>query len=926
MKVLFRIFIGYLALIQVFIFLYFIFFDHPVDTDDSKIAFLEIESKWVDNLMLKLTEEQKAGQLIILSGTFLNQQGVDSLIDLINNEYIGGVIIEDTINAENLCFLEKIRTTSKIPVFLALENKLDMPSLLMLSAANDTSLVNLYSKVLLEKKEKLGFNIELGLFPDSYQQLDNQVNITFGSNRQKATLYSNLILSELKKNKMVACAGKITSINYFSKDSSHIRDSIWWPYKSMAKKGIHFLRTSAEIDISLPNKSLKYNYIKEYLEQNIGFKGLLISEPFLKTHSEKLPIEEALFSGCDLIVLKKNYQEQIDYVKQLVNSKLLTKRELNRKVRNILLAKAWMQLDIKKTLPESATSTSILNSKLSNILNSKAKRQSILLLRNQNNLLPLNPASNSNYLILMPERNDFPSFYHQLTLYKFCTQKKYSIDKKISPEIYKGFGTIILLLNNEIDTIQMKDFYQSLKDLNNKGRLIIVNVKSYKNLKQLAQFKSIIQVFDESQFSQQVMAQVIYGAFSLTGILPFSISKAFPLGTHVSMNSTGRLRFGIPEEEQMNSATLAEIDTLVLSVIKKRIFPGCQVLIVKNSNVVYMKSFGYYTYEKLRKVSDFSIYDLASITKVCATTLATMKLAELDSLSVQDSVKYYLDDTIHCPFKNHRIEEFLLHKSGLQPDMPILKFINYRSSKQPRFGMMYQEKPDSNFSIEVAKDFYLNKIFLDSIWSEITNLKVDTLKPYLYSDINFNVLQKVITKKMKFPLNEYVMNHFYRPLGLQTMGYRPLERFDKEQIIPTAEDKFWRHQLLQGYPHDESAAIYGGVSGNAGLFSNSLDMAVLFQMLLNKGTYGGFRFFKPETIEEFVSPREGFYRGLGFGWNQKYFGHTGFTGTCVWANPETGIIYIILSNRIYPRVKNRNSEKEVREQIMNIISKSVFMN
>jgi len=585
-----------------------------------------------------------------------------------------------------------------------------------------------------------------------------------------------------------------------------------------------------------------------------------------------------------------------------------------------------MQLDIKKTLPESATSTSILNSKLSNILNSKAKRQSILLLRNQNNLLPLNPASNSNYLILMPERNDFPSFYHQLTLYKFCTQKKYSIDKKISPEIYKGFGTIILLLNNEIDTIQMKDFYQSLKDLNNKGRLIIVNVKSYKNLKQLAQFKCIIQVFDESQFSQQVMAQVIFGAFSLTGILPFSISKAFPLGTHVSMNSTGRLRFGIPEEEQMNSATLAEIDTLVLSVIKKRIFPGCQVLIVKNSNVVYMKSFGYYTYEKLRKVSDFSIYDLASITKVCATTLATMKLAELDSLSVQDSVKYYLDDTIHCPFKNHRIEEFLLHKSGLQPDMPILKFINYRSSKQPRFGMMYQEKPDSNFSIEVAKDFYLNKIFLDSIWSEITNLKVDTLKPYLYSDINFNVLQKVITKKMKFPLNEYVMNHFYRPLGLQTMGYRPLERFDKEQIIPTAEDKFWRHQLLQGYPHDESAAIYGGVSGNAGLFSNSLDMAVLFQMLLNKGTYGGFRFFKPETIEEFVSPREGFYRGLGFGWNQKYFGHTGFTGTCVWANPETGIIYIILSNRIYPRVKNRNSEKEVREQIMNIISKSVFMN
>ncbi len=407
-----------------------------------------------------------------------------------------------------------------------------------------------------------------------------------------------------------------------------------------------------------------------------------------------------------------------------------------------------------------------------------------------------------------------------------------------------------------------------------------------------------------------------------------------------------------PEFCGISSDSLRQIDYAVQSALNGRAFPGCQVIVAKNGCIIYDKSFGYHTYNRQTSVTRDSKYDLASLTKVVSTTLMGMKLYELEAFGLNDSLSAYLPDSLkdHLQFpstiRNTTFQELFIHKSGLPAGFPIINYLRYTSDEIGRFDKYYCDLPDSVYNIEVAENFYLEKAYEDSLWLRLNQIWLDPAKPYKYSDVNMNTLyfmfksiihknpqkfnydlsQKQLKEQARNLYVDYLYENFYKPLGMKNTCYKPRQKFNKNAIVPTENERFWRKQLLHGDVHDPNAALYGGIAGNAGIFSTANDLAILGEMLLRKGMYNGVRYLNAETIDQFTRAQPDSHRGLG--WNKPSintaafgcassaspltYGHTGFTGTCIWMDPKEQLTYVFLSNRVHPTVNNRIYQHGVR--------------
>ncbi len=368
-----------------------------------------------------------------------------------------------------------------------------------------------------------------------------------------------------------------------------------------------------------------------------------------------------------------------------------------------------------------------------------------------------------------------------------------------------------------------------------------------------------------------------------------------------------------------NPAALQNLDAFIRSCISQGAFPGCQVFAAKDGEIIYQKNFGYYTYDRTQSVTDTTLYDIASVTKVAATTLAIMKLYEEGKINLNTYLKNYLPFTIGTDKAYLTIRDLLLHQAGLKAFIPFYKATIDKISGSPR-NDLYRVTPDKQFSIPVASNFYILNSYRDTIWNEILQSNLDNRGRYVYSDLDFYFLEKVAETVSGQPIDQYVMENFYRPLGLKYTMYNPWKKGLKKQCAPTENDQYFRFQLVQGYVHDPGTAMLGGVAGHAGIFSNTRDLAVILQMLINGGEYKGRRYLKRETLQTFTGFRSNISRrAYGFDKPEKArgdggpasdlcskttFGHQGFTGTCAWADPETGITFIFLSNRVYPSADN----------------------
>ena len=348
----------------------------------------------------------------------------------------------------------------------------------------------------------------------------------------------------------------------------------------------------------------------------------------------------------------------------------------------------------------------------------------------------------------------------------------------------------------------------------------------------------------------------------------------------------------------------------------------------KNGTVIFEKAYGHYTYDSLQAVEVSSVYDVASLTKTLATTLAIMKLSEQGKISLDAPISLYLPALKNTGKSKLTVRELLLHQSGLAPGIPFEKEIYDRS------GLLshdYRTRSVWHFTKQVADGLYVSDNFVESIWNRI-HASALRQKNYSYSDLGFLYLGRIVQKVSGKTLDKFVDENFYIPLQLGHTGFQPLNFISRKKIVPSEYDLKFRKQILRGTVQDPTAAWMGGVSGNAGLFSNAHEVFILMQMLLNGGQMKGHQFLSPETIRSFTQRYTSSRRGLGFDMTDpenakrdepyptppaslKTFGHTGYTGTCAWADPETGLVFVFLSNRLYPNSNGVFGRLNIRSKL-----------
>jgi CubicO group peptidase (beta-lactamase class C family) len=495
----------------------------------------------------------------------------------------------------------------------------------------------------------------------------------------------------------------------------------------------------------------------------------------------------------------------------------------------------------------------------------------------------------------------------------------------LNPADFKKFKTVILTIHGDIS--KNNSILQKINALSDNAKLILINFQFPQNLFSLRKFSTVIQTWGNTLVESEFSTQAVFGGVTMNACLPFSSLKKSKTGKSVSLLQS-RLQYTIPEDIGIASDSLAKISYIVEEGIRNKAFPGAQVFFALDGKVFYNRAFGTHTYADRQEVKTNDLFDMASVTKVASSTIVAMSCYEKGMFGLDDSLYKHIPDTLKrhingkSSLRNITFRQILIHATGLASGQPIIKYIRYRDSlldRNARFDKYYCDYSDEYYKIKVAEDFYMEREQADTIWYAMNRMSVDENPSYRYSDANMNLLYKLLDAKIKNRWQYYLDSLFYKPLGMFNSYYLPLEHDVKvERIVPTENDRYWRKQLLRGYVHDPTAALFGGVAGNAGLFSTAEDIGILFQMLIYKGTYGGNTYFKKETVDLFISQQPGSHRGLGFNRQVKRntygvspyaskntFGHTGFTGISVWADMDIKLLYVSCTNRVHPDAENK---------------------
>ncbi|NND32197.1 MAG: serine hydrolase, partial [Saprospiraceae bacterium] len=664
-------------------------------------------------------------------------------------------------------------------------------------------------------------------------------------------------------------------------------------------------------------------------------------------HFENGMVEiKALEAGNDILTLPNDIDRAFSFIKEHVEQGKMHEDRINESVKRILRAKYRMGLNEYKPVDEYGLQLDLNNSKVLG-LKHQLIENALTLVRNQDDILPMighgrNVASLSIGTSLLSHFQVMMNEYEQIPRY-IAPNRIEGVEKtNLLSKIGKRDYVIVSLhgmSQHARDNFGLDASVLSfLQALNQRTKVILVVFGNPYSLKYFDDFDHVVMCYDEDRLTQNLAAQAIFGAIGFRGRLPVTASLKSAYGMGIDTKPNYRIGYSVPERIGMSSDRLKEVDRLIYELIEKKAAPGAQLLVAKDDKVVYQKEYGYHTYDKSRAVQQNHVYDLASVTKITASTMAVMKLFDEEKLKVETPIVAYLPELKGTNKENITLEEIMTHQAGLTPWIPFYKATlaseNLRPSK-----LYYASENSDTFSIKVLDDLFLRSDYPDTIWQMIIDSEMRPNKNYRYSDLGFYIIARIVERLSGKSIDNYVRDEFYDPLSMTRTTYNPLERIHREEIVPTEKDDYFRYAPLQGYVHDMGAAMLHGVSGHAGLFSNASDLVKIFQMLLNKGDYGGKRYLKESTIKYFTKRHLGSTRrGIGFDMkelspksrpnicqfaSENAFGHFGFTGTCVWVDPEYKLIYIFLSNRTYPTMTNNLLHQEdYRSKIQEVIYRS----
>ncbi|WP_433901884.1 serine hydrolase domain-containing protein [Sphingobacterium puteale] len=538
-----------------------------------------------------------------------------------------------------------------------------------------------------------------------------------------------------------------------------------------------------------------------------------------------------------------------------------------------------------------------------------------ILYNNVDQLLPLTGLDQRRIAVVVPNVDKYAAFIGQLTRYANTALFDFS---KFDEDI-KYYNTIIVAgKEDDLDADCLAQLRQAV--LNNKKVVLchfFEHERSKKTVSEHPQSDLIELLAPFTAVGQRNAAMSIFGGAAITE-------------GNVKTAQT-RLQYSFGENSSLNLGKLTKkIDAIAQEAIEKQATPGAVVMVIKDGQVLLEKSYGYHTYTKAVPTKTSDIFDLASVSKIAGTTPVIMRLTERNIINLDSTMGHYLWQAKYTNKKDIKLRSVMLHEAGFTPFIPFYKYL--------KAGDVVAS-PDQQHQVKMADNSYiLNHYYRDVMWPEMLNSPVKPTGNYVYSDISMYVMKEVAEHQTAVPLQDYVQENFYRPLGMTHAGYLPRERFSKEQIVPTEQDTSFRRTLLEGYVHDQGAAMAEGVAGHAGLFASANDLAIYGQLLLNRGEYGGERYFKTETIDQFTSKQStSSRRGLGFDrWdpnpkneypsklaNSTVFGHTGYTGTCIWIDPQNQLVYIFLSNRVHPQVSTKLLDLNIRSRIQDAIYETI---
>ncbi len=942
---------------------------HPLKTNDS-IA----QKIWVEKLYESMTLDEKIGQLFIVdvwSGK--EKLHTDRIKKLIKENYIGGVMFSKGGPYRQAKLTNEYQDLSKTKLLITqdaewgLSMRLDstyaFPWNMTLGAIKDNTLIELVGKQIGKHCKRVGVHMNFAPDIDINTNSKNPIigNRSFGEDKYNVAHKGVSFFKGMESENILGSAKHFPGHGDTSQDShktlptidftaERIENIELYPFRKLIDAGIASIMV-AHLNIpSLGTKngkpsSLSKKIVTGLLKEKLGYKGLIFTDALnmkgAANYKEPGDVDVAAFlAGNDILLISENIPKAVEKIKKAYFKKTITEERLAYSVKKILMAKYKVGLNDYKPI-DLENIHDDLNTRENDILYKKLIENAITLVKNKDSVLPIKEYDTKNIAYVKFGEADNSFYLNRLKAHANVTEVKADNLNEMINKLNKY--NLVILGVHKSNANPWKSYKISDREINwlyeiARSNKVILNIFSSPyallDIKSETNFESVLVSYQNSRIAQEVSADAIFGVTAIDGVLPVSSNASFPVNTTISTKKMNVMGYDYSENLGVNYQKLKKIDSIVNYAISEKMTPGVQILVAKSGKVIYNKNYGYQTYAKKNKVTDSTLYDIASLTKIIATLPLVMELEERGVISLDSKLGDIIPKLSKTNKTDITLKRMLSHYARLQAWIPFYKATLDSLTNTPS-KEYYSSKKTDFYNLQVAKDLFLTKNYQDSIFKIIKETELRKSKKYKYSDLPYFLMKKYIENYYKTGLDELIINRFYSPLGLGAT-YNPLAKYPLNQIAPTEEDTYFRNQKIQGYVHDMGAAMQGGVGGHAGVFATATDVAKIMQLYIQGGNYGGKQYLKQETINKFNNCyycNDDVRRGVGFDKPQledigptcgcvpmSSFGHSGFTGTFAWADPENELVYVFISNRTYPDATNfKLVRKDIRSEIQRVI-------
>ena len=938
----------------------------------------QAETKWVDSIYKNLTFDERIGQLFMVAAySNKDETHFKELDKLIEESKVGGLIFFQGGPNRQAKLTNRFQSKSKTPLFIGidaewglsmrLDSTYKYPWNMTLGAIRDLNLIKKVGENMAKESKRLGIQFNFSPVLDINTNPKNPIigHRSFGEDKTNVTNHAIALMNGAQSQGIFSTGKHFPGHGDTSTDSHYALPLVsfskermemveLYPYKRMFDEGLvsvmvaHLNVPSLEQKENVPT-SVSYNVVTNLLQKELGFDGLIFTDALnMKAASKYLKpgdIDlEAFLAGNDILLFPENVPLAYEKICAAYQDSIITEQRLALSVKKILHYKYKSGLNDFKPI-ETRNLNQDLNASSKDALQYQLYEHAITVLKNKDNILPIKKLDQKiAYVKLGDDVNS--TFVATLKKYTEVTEVSSNNIDSLNVKL-KQYNTVIVGFHKSDKAWKKHDFTETeliwLQKIAESNVVILDAFTKPYSLSQISNFDAIegvVQSYQNSDIAQEVSAALLFGSFSSQGKLPVTINPEFPVNFGLQTDVINRLGFTAPENVGMSKEILSKIDNIAKKAIEAKMTPGIQLLVARRGKVIFQKSYGYHTYENKVKVKNTDIYDIASITKMVATLPNVMQVYDKKEVTLDSKLGDMLPVFQNTNKQDINFKELLSHYAGLQAWIPFYK--QTLDSLGKPSDKYYSKIASAEFSKQVSDSLFIKNDYQNTILQQIADSKLLDKKEYKYSDFTFIILKEYLEKVTGKSISDLSQENFYQSLGMNNTTFNPLKKFDKSIIPPTEIDNYFRYNLIQGYVHDMEAAMEGGIAGHAGLFSNTMDIAKMMQMYLNRGNYGGIQYITNTTFDSFNTCHfcaEGNRRGLGFDKPQKNgagptcgcvstssFGHTGFTGTMAWADPTTEIIYVFLSNRTFPdsNAANKLSKENIREDIQKIIQSAVL--